>query len=179
MLLLGLGSLSLSPALLSGQQPPAVAVDTAALEFLGFRGGLALGEMQAIATQGGGALTCRRAAQDLRLGECRGGIPNIDVGRSVDLWASLIDDHGAIITLESQLTEARFLRWRDLLEGRYGPATERRQGPMRMLQWVRHGIMLRLSWRAKGRDVEASVSFIAGPLLDAWANQGRAPRTRG
>ena len=176
MLLLGVGGLSLFRPLVAGAQVPVATVDTAALEFLGFRAGLTIAEMQARATEAGGTLTCQRAHQELRLGECRGGLPDLDSGRSVDLWASIIDDKGAVTTLEAQLTMARFTRWRDLLEGRYGTVAVRRQGPMQMLQWVRGGRMLRLSWRAKGRDVEASVSFIDGPLLDAWANQGRTPR---
>jgi hypothetical protein len=41
---------------------------------------------------------------------------------------------------------------------------------------VRRGQMLRLSWRKRGRDMEASIAIIDGPLLDGWANQGRRPR---
>lgn len=174
-LLLGVGSLSLfpRPAL---AQVPAVA-DTTPLEFLGFRAGLSIVEMREISTRGGGGnFNCRRSDRELRLGECRGSLGDLDAGRSVDLWASIIDGRGAVVTLSGRLTEARFLRWRELLEGRYGTTVERRQGPMRMLQWVRRGQMLRLSWRRRGRDLEASIAIIDGPLLDGWANQGRRPR---
>jgi hypothetical protein len=44
---------------------------------------------------------------------------------------------------------------------------------MTVLEWVRHRQMLRLSWRSKGREFEASVSLVDGALLDGWANQGR------
>ena len=94
----------------------------------------------------------------------------------MDLWVSVINGRAAITTLSSRLTEARLARWRELLEGRYGATRERRQGPARMLQWVRHGTMLRLTWRPKGRDFEASVSMVDGALLDAWANEGKPRR---
>jgi hypothetical protein len=175
-LLLGVGGLSLSPHSAFAQAP--VVVDTLPLEFLGFRAGLSITEMRDVSTRGGGGnLNCRRSARELRLGECRGSLGSLDAGRSVDLWASVIDGRGAVLTLSGRLTEARFLRWRELLEGRYGTTAERRQGPMRMLQWVRQGQMLRLSWRKRGRDIEASIAIIDGPLLDGWANQGRRPRS--
>lgn len=172
------GSLSLStPAAAQIPAPPLVAADTTPLEFLGFEAGLAIPELRTRATElGKGSLDCKRATADTRLGECRGGLPELDAGRSVDLWASTIDGRAAITTLSGRLTEARFARWRELLEGRYGTVREKRSGPMRMLQWVRGGRMLRLSWRAKGRDLETSVSFVDGPLLDGWANQGKGRR---
>lgn len=174
MLLLGIGSLSLSGRLAQAQAPPALPADTASLEFLGFSAGMPLAALQDHAIQGGrGTLTCQRSAQDPRLGECRGGLPELDAGRSVDLWASIIDGGGAVVTLSGRLTAPRFDRWRTLLEGRYGTTVERHQGPMTVLQWVRHRQMLRLSWRSKGRDFEASVSLVDGALLDDWANQGK------
>lgn len=173
-LLIGAGGLSLSTPLPAQGPAPAVA-DSSALEFLGFRPGLTIPALRERATQlGKGTIECRRAAADLRLGECRGGLPELDAGRSVDLWASMIDGRAAILTLSARLPEARFQRWREFLEGRYGVVPEKRQGPMRMLQWVRNGRMLRLSWRAKGRDLETSVSMVDGPLLDGWANAGKA-----
>jgi len=172
-LVLGAGGLSLStPA--SAQVAAPVTVDTTALEFLGFQAGLAIPELRTRAEQlGKGTIDCKRATGDIRLGECRGGLPELDAGRSVDLWVSTIDGKAAITTLSARLAEARFARWREFLVGRYGTVAEKRSGPMRMLQWVRNGRMLRLSWRSKGRDFETSVSFVDGPLLDGWANQGK------
>ena len=176
MLLLGTGGLSLCPALLRAQQEPAPALDTLGLSFLGFQGGQSRDQLQTHAREAGrGEISCLSATSDLRLSECRGGLPELDSGRSVDVWAALIDDHVAVLTLSSRLSEARLRRWRELLEGRYGPVPERHQGPMYMLQWVRHGQMLRLSWRTKGREFEVSASLTDGPLLDGWANQGRRP----
>lgn len=175
-LLIGAGGLSFS-APLAAQVPTRVVVDSASLEFLGFQAGLTIGAMRERATQlGKGSIDCQRASRDLRLGECRGGLPELDAGRSVDLWASVIDGRAAVLTLSARLPEARFARWREFLEGRYGAVPEKRQGPMRMLQWVHHGQMLRLSWRAKGRDLETSVSMVDGPLLDGWANAGKKPK---
>lgn len=174
MLLLGTGGLSICPALLLSQQDAPAPADTAGLRFLGFYGGQPVGELKEHAHEAGrGELSCQPARSDLRLSECRGGLPELDSGRSVDVWAALIDDHVAILTLSGRLSEARLRRWRELLEGRYGPAVQYHRGPMWMLQWVRHGQMLRLSWRTKGRDFEVSASLTNGPLLDGWANQGK------
>jgi hypothetical protein len=173
-LLLGAGGLSLCPGILRGQQGAPAPPDTAALSFLGFTAGQPVSELQGHARDAGrGEISCLPSASDLHLSECRGGMPELDSGRSVDLWAAMIDDRAAILTLSGRLTEARLARWRDLLEGRYGAAVEQHHGPMWMLQWVRRGRMLRLSWRAKGREFEVSASLTDGPLLDGWANQGK------
>ncbi len=129
--------------------------------------------------EGRGTLGCRAGVADPRLLECRGGLPELASGRSVDIWVSVINGRAAITTLSARLTEARLARWRELLEGRYGASRERRQGAARMLQWVRGGRVLRLTWRPKGREFEASVSMVDGPLLDAWANEGKRPRSPG
>jgi len=177
-LLIGAGGLSFSARLAAQTPAPVVPFDTTALGFLGFEPGLPIALLRERATQiGKGSIECKRAVGDVRLGECRGGLPELDAGRSVDLWASMIDGRAAILTLSARLPEARFARWREFLEGRYGGVAEKHQGPMRMLQWVHHGRMLRLSWRAKGRDFETSVSMVDGPLLDGWANAGKKARS--
>jgi len=38
-----------------------------------------------------------------------------------------------------------------------------------MLQWVRRGRMLRLTWRLEGTGKVASVSLVDGRVLDNWA----------
>jgi hypothetical protein len=178
-LLIGAGGLSFSlPLAAQATGPAALAADTVALEFLGFGPGITIPELRTRATQlGKGTLDCKRAAADLRLSECRAGLPELDAGRSVDLWVSVIDGRAAITTLSARLPDARFARWREFLEGRYGAVPEKRQGPMRMMQWVHQGRMLRLSWRPKGRDFETSVSMVDGPLLDGWANAGKKARS--
>jgi hypothetical protein len=42
-----------------------------------------------------------------------------------------------------------------------------------MMQWVRQGRMLRLTWRIEGREKTASVSLVDGRVLDQWRG-GRA-----
>ena len=37
-----------------------------------------------------------------------------------------------------------------------------------MLQWVRRGRMIRLTWRLEGRAKVASVSLVDGHVLDNW-----------
>ncbi len=37
-----------------------------------------------------------------------------------------------------------------------------------MMQWVRRGRMLRLTWRTDRRGRTASVSLVDGRVLDAW-----------
>jgi hypothetical protein len=37
-----------------------------------------------------------------------------------------------------------------------------------MMQWVRRGRMLRLTWRAEKNSKTASVSLVDGRVLDAW-----------
>ena len=37
-----------------------------------------------------------------------------------------------------------------------------------MMQWVRRGRMLRLTWRAEKGAKVASVSLVDGRVLDAW-----------
>lgn len=151
--------------------------DSAGFGFLSFHPGMTLVELREHASQQGrGDIGCRAGVADPRLLECRGGLPELDSGRSVDIWVSVINGRAAITLLSARLTDARLARWRELLEGRYGPSPERRQGPGKMLQWIRGGRMLRLTWRPKGREFEASVSMVDGPLLDSWANEGKRPR---
>ena len=111
MLLLGIGGLSLFVSPVKGQDIAAPTSDTTTLDFLGFQAGLTVAEMQDRASHNGGAtIDCQRSDADPRLGECRGGLPDLDAGRSVDLWSSIIDGRGAVTTLSGQLTAARFER---------------------------------------------------------------------
>jgi hypothetical protein len=67
-------------------------------------------------------------------------------------------------------------RWRTTIEGRYGRVDTQAQGAQHMMQWVRRGRMLRLTWRTDGGGQVASVSLVDGRVLDAWG-QGRARPT--
>jgi hypothetical protein len=45
-----------------------------------------------------------------------------------------------------------------------------------MMQWVRRGRMLRLTWRKEGTATTASVSLVDGRVLDRWGRR-RDPGT--
>jgi hypothetical protein len=50
------------------------------------------------------------------------------------------------------------------------------QGTQRMLQWVRRGRMIRLTWRMEGGAQVASVSLVDGRVLDNWGRSSRGGR---
>lgn len=146
--------------------------DTAVLEFLGFRAGASLEELSAqLERVGGGPLRCERARVDRRVMECRAVLREPDGGNAVQLWASAIDSASSVITLAAAVPQTQLDRWQQTLEERYGRVGARVQGTQRMLQWVRRGRMLRLTWRLEGTGKVASVSLVDGRVLDNW---GRA-----
>ena len=52
------------------------------------------------------------------------------------------------------------------------------QGPQWMLQWVRQGRMMRLTWRVDNNAKVASVSLVDGWILDDWGrNRDERPLT--
>jgi hypothetical protein len=53
------------------------------------------------------------------------------------------------------------------------------QGTQRMMQWVRRGRMLRLTWRAEGTGMTASVSLVDGRVLDQWGRRRDPGAERG
>jgi hypothetical protein len=48
------------------------------------------------------------------------------------------------------------------------------QGSQWMMQWVRRGRMLRLTWRTDRGKRTASVSLVDGRVLDAWGQKRAA-----
>lgn len=149
--------------------PVQVAPDTTALEFHGFRAGARLDEIHALVRQlDGGRLRCDRAKTDRHVTECRGRFTDPELGGSVALWISAIDSVAGIITLRSGVEGDRLDRWRDGLVSRYGRVGARAQGTQWMMQWVRRGRMLRLTWRQERGEKVASVSLVDGRVLDAW-----------
>jgi hypothetical protein len=149
--------------------------DTAPLEFHGFRAGARLEELQALVQSvDGGRLRCDRAKTDRRVTECRGVLPDSELGGPVDLWVSAIDSVASVITLSSGVDADQLDRWRQMIERRYGRVGAQVQGSQWMMQWVRQGRMLRLTWRIEGGAKTASVSLVDGRVLDQW----RGGRTR-
>jgi hypothetical protein len=149
--------------------------DTSGLEFLGFRAGARLDELSThLHALGGSPMHCRRAKTDRRVTECRAALTDTALGGRIDLWLSAIDSVAGVITLSGTVAPGRFYRWRHALQVRYGHVEARVQGAQSMLQWVRRGRMVRLTWRLEAGGKIASVSLVDGRILDDW---GRA-RTR-
>jgi hypothetical protein len=143
--------------------------DTAALEFHGFRAGARLEEIDArVRKLEGGSLRCEGAKADRRVTECRGTFSDPELGGTVKLWLSAIDSVAGIITISRGLDSSQLDRWKGDIVARYGQVGARAQGAQWMMQWVRRGRMLRLTWRAEKHSKTASVSLVDGRVLDAW-----------
>jgi hypothetical protein len=144
--------------------------DTSALEFLGFRAGARISELNAeLRRAGGRGLRCRGSRVDQRVTECRALLRKPDQGATVEIWISAIDSTAGVITLSGRMSPSQLELWRSTLQDRYGTVQPRVQGSQSMLQWVRRGRMLRLTWRLEGTGKVASVSLVDGRVLDNWA----------
>jgi hypothetical protein len=154
--------------------------DTTALEFLGFRAGARLEELNVqVQRMKGGSLRCRRSKVDPRVMECRAALQDPELARVVALCVSAIDSSAGVITLSGAIAPEQLDRWRWALQQRYGTVGPKVQGTQSMLQWVRRGRMLRLTWRLEGSGKVASVSLVDGRVLDEWGrNRGVSPATR-
>jgi hypothetical protein len=151
------------------------AQDTSALRFHDFRAGARLDELdRLVRSLGGGRLRCDRAKRDKRVWECRGVVKDSTLGGSVEIWVSSMDSVAGVITLSAEVQDERLARWRRNIESRYGRVAVRSQGSQRMMQWVRRGRMLRLTWRTDRGKRTASVSLVDGRVLDRW---GKTPST--
>jgi hypothetical protein len=148
--------------------------DTAPLEFHGFRAGARLDEIQALVRSlDGGRLKCDRAKVDRHVTECRAVLTDPELGGAVDLWISAIDSVAGVITISGGVAADQLDRWRRTIERRYGRVDAQVQGSQWMMQWVRRGRMLRLTWRIEGGQKVASVSLVDGRVLDAWGGGRR------
>jgi hypothetical protein len=149
--------------------PHPVSADTTPLEFHGFRAGARLDELQMLVRRrDGGTLRCDRAKADRRVTECRGTLSDPELGGPVNLWISAIDSVASVITLSGGVGADQLDRWRRSLEDRYGRVDAKVQGSQWMMQWVRQGRMLRLTWRIEHGEKIASVSLVDGRVLDQW-----------
>ncbi len=157
-----------------------VAPDTSGLQFLGFRAGAPLDELTLqLQSLGGGRLRCRRSRVDHRVNECRGLLPDKVQGTRIDVWVSAIDSMAGVITLSGIVGPDRLDFWRRALLDRYGVVGTKVQGNQSMLQWVRRGRMLRLTWRLEAGGKVASVSLVDGHVLDDWGRARSRPSTAG
>lgn len=171
---LAVASLLLAPALL-GADAATTAPDTAGLQFLGFRAGARIDELQLhLRGIGGSRMRCRQSRVDRRVNECRAVLNDQELGGSVELWVSAMDSLAGVITLSGVVAPGQLERWRETLEGSYGRVGARVQGTQRMLQWVRRGRMIRLTWRLERGEKIVSVSLVDGHVLDGWGRSGSA-----
>lgn len=151
------------------------AQDTSALQFEGFRAGARLNELdQLLRRLDGGRLRCDRAKRDRRVSECRGTVRDAAMGGAVKVWVSAIDSVAGVITLSAAVDGETLDRWRGRLESRYGRVGAKAQGSQWMMQWVRRGRMLRLTWRIDRGVRTASVSLVDGRVLDEWGQKRAA-----
>jgi hypothetical protein len=156
-----------------GQVSAATAVqDTSGLQFLGFRAGASLNELSdRLRNLEGEPLRCRTSRTDTRVMECRAVLQEPELGGRIDLWVSAIDSVAGVMTLSGLAKGGQLDHWRNALQTRYGRVGTRVQGTQSMLQWVRRGRMIRLTWRVEAVGKIASVSLVDGRVLDDW---GRA-----
>lgn len=164
------------PARGPGRGPAQASDDVLALEFSGFRPGAHLSEVAARVGDDGGRLRCDRAKSDRRVSECRASLAGPDLGGPVELWLSAVDSSASVITLSASVDGEQLDRWRSTLERRYGRVGAQVQGPQWMMQWVRRGRMIRLTWRIERGEKTASVSLVDGHVLDGWGRERRAGR---
>jgi hypothetical protein len=170
---LALGLLSLAASASASTGP--TAQDTSALQFHGFRAGARLDELDSLIRRlDGGRLRCDRAKRDSRVSECRGTVRDSVMGGAVKLWVSAIDSVAGVITLSAGVDGETLDRWRKPLEARYGRVGAKAQGSQWMMQWVRRGRMLRLTWRTDRGERTASVSLVDGRVLDEWGQKRAA-----
>jgi hypothetical protein len=156
-------------------QAPSILPDSTALEFFGFRAGAGLGELAAhLQEQGAPQLRCWQSRTDPRVHECRASLRHEALGGKVTLWISAIDSLAGVMMLSAPVRMDQLERWRALLEAKYGRVGTRVQGTQSMLQWVRRGRMLRLTWRVERGSRVASVSLVDGRVLDGWGRSAES-----
>ena len=142
------------------------------LAFAGFVAGDSLTRLAAILRGLGGRRPgCTRSRADRTVQECHSSYTDSASGRPVEVWLSVIDECAAIVILKTEGSPAQLERWRGDLSNRYGRVETRVQGPQRMMQWVRHGRMIRLTWRTDRRSPAISVSLVDGHILDGWGRK--------
>jgi hypothetical protein len=155
-----------------GVSPSAAQTPLPPLSFLGFEAGLPLDQAsQQVLALGGTGLRCDRSKRDRSVHECRATIFDPVTGRPINVWLSAMDSATGVLTLSGLVTGEQLDGWKTELESAFGVVGARVQGPQWMLQWVRQGRMLRLTWRIENNEKQASVSLVDGRVLDAWGNK--------
>ena len=146
--------------------------DTSVLAFRGVPAGAALSRVATSLRQlGGGGLRCTRSRSDPAVQECRGTYRDSTSGLRVEIWLSAIDSLSGILTFKAGGTLPQLEAWRNDVRDRYGPVKISVQGPQRMMQWVRRGRMIRITWRPERSQTMMSVSLVDGRVLDDWGRR--------
>jgi hypothetical protein len=165
----------LSLLLVASAPVPAQTPQLPPLSFLGFEAGASLSAVGSqVAVLGGRRLRCKHAISDRSVIECRAAVVDPASRRVVDLWLSAMDSSTGVLTLSSPLSGVELDNWRSGLEAAFGTVDANVQGPQWMLQWVRSGRMLRLTWRIERGERVASVSLVDGWVLDGWGRRREA-----
>ena len=132
---------------------------------------------ETIADRAGGNLRCERSKVDTRVEECRATVTVPEAAEPLELWMSAVDSVTSVLTVAGNLAPDELDQLRSSLERRYGRVDAKAQNSQWMMQWVRKGTMIRLTWRAQQGAKATSVALIDGNVLDAWtARRGTAPK---
>jgi len=170
---LRLALLVLAPAPLTAQAAPA----TDPLVIFGIKAGAPVREVaDIIADRDGGHLRCDRSKVDLRVEECRATVSVPEAAEPLELWMSAVDSVTSVLTVAGNLAPDELDQLRSSLERRYGRVDAKAQNSQWMMQWVRKGTMIRLTWRAQQGAKATSVALIDGNVLDAWTARRGTPQ---
>ena len=131
---------------------------------------------ETIADRDGGHLRCDRSKVDLRVEECRATVSVPEAAEPLELWMSAVDSVTSVLTIAGNLAPDELDQLRSSLERRYGRVNAKAQNSQWMMQWVRKGTMIRLTWRAQQGAKATSVALIDGNVLDAWTARRGPPQ---
>ncbi len=142
------------------------------LRFLGLQVGLPLDALaREVTAMGGKPMHCDRSRRDPSVHECRASVRSPGAGEPLALWASIVDSSTSILTLSGPVSGVQLDEWKTALQSDYGEVGAQVQGSQWMMQWVRQGTMIRLTWRIENGAKVASVSLVDGRILDAWGRK--------
>ncbi len=131
---------------------------------------------ETIADHDGGQLHCDRSKVDTRVEECRATLTVAEAAEPLELWMSAIDSVTSVLTVAGNLAPDELDHLRSQFEKRYGRVNAKAQNSQWMMQWVRQGNMIRLTWHAQQGAKAASVSLVDGKVLDAWQARRGTPQ---
>lgn len=165
--------LVLVPAPLAAQAAPA----TDPLTVFGIKAGAPVRVVaETIADRDGGNLRCDRSKVDTRVEECRATVSVPEAAEPLELWMSAVDSVTSVLTIAGNFAPDELDQLRSSLERRYGRVNAKAQNSQWMMQWVRKGTMIRLTWRAQQGAKATSVALIDGNVLDAWTARRGTPQ---